>query len=218
MIFEKMRTSVETIMKKIVNQSFNQELSQGILPKEKFIHYLQQDALYLADFSRALSLTAARLNCNEQAHQYMQFALGAIQAEQSLHMSYLKEHQSPLTLNTEQSPTCFMYTNYILRMAATASVEEAVASLLPCFWVYREVGKILSLTKNSNNPYNHWIELYAGEAFDSSVKQAIDITNALSHSASDEIKRKMILAFIRSTQLEWCFWESAYCQEKWLID
>lgn len=212
-----MRTCVSPIMDKIFDQPFNRELSNGILPKEKFIHYLQQDALYLADYSRALSLTAARLTCNEQAYHFMQFALGAIRAEQDLHLNYLKKYQSPSLLSAEQNKACFMYTNYLLRMAGTASVEEAVASLLPCFWVYREVGKKILNDKCSNNPYENWIELYSGEEFDSSVKLAIDVTNALSNVASEEIKRKMILAFVRSTQLEWHFWESAYSQEKWLV-
>lgn len=216
MIFEKMSSSVSPIMRKIFDQPFNQELSQGTLSKEKFIHYLQQDALYLADYSRALALTAGRLTCNEQAHQFMQFALGAIKAEQDLHLSYLNEHESLLTFNMQQSPACFMYTNYLLRMASTASVEEAVASLLPCFWVYREVGKQITKAKIINNPYAKWIELYSGEQFDSSVNLAIEIMNALSDVASDQLKAKMISAFVRSTQLEWHFWESAYHQEKWL--
>jgi thiaminase/transcriptional activator TenA len=216
MIFEKMSSSVSPIMLKIFNQPFNQELSQGILSKEKFIYYLQQDALYLVEFSKALSLTAGRLPCNTQAHYFMQFALGAIKAEQDLHLSYLKEYQT-LSFNQEHSPACFMYTNYILRMASIASVEEAVASLLPCFWVYREVGRQISKANIINNPYAHWIELYSGEEFDSSVKLAIEITNALSDVASDQIRQKMISAFVRSTQLEWHFWESAYHQEKWLV-
>jgi thiaminase/transcriptional activator TenA len=217
MFFEKMCASVEAIMSKIFNQSFNQELAQGVLPQEKFIHYLQQDALYLADFAKALSLTAARLNCNEQAYQFMQLALGTIRAEQSLHLHYLNENQASLTSHVEQSPACFMYTNFLLRMASTASVEEAVASLLPCFWVYREVGKIISQSKRSNNPYKSWIELYSGEQFDSSVKLVIAVTNELGQTASDSTKRKMISAFVRSTQLEWLFWDSAYGQETWSI-
>jgi thiaminase/transcriptional activator TenA len=177
---------------------------------------LQQDALYLADFSRALALTAARLTCNEQAHQFLQFSIEAISAEQDLHLTYLKKNQSSLNLSIEQSPACFMYTNYLLRMASIASVEEAVASLLPCFWVYRELGKKIAKITIANNPYENWIKLYSGEQFESSVESAINVTNALSNVASEELKRKMISAFVRSTQLEWHFWESAYNQETWL--
>lgn len=214
MIFEKMSKEVHSIMTKIIDHPFNQELAKGILSKEKFIHYLQQDALYLADFSRALALTAARLSCNEQAHQFMQFAIGAIKAEQELHLDYLKQHSSHSAV--KQSPACFMYTNYLLRMATMASVEEAVASLLPCFWVYREVGSTIFKTQGENNPYKSWIQLYSGEQFAASVNLAINVTNKLSDFASEEIKVKMISAFVRSTQLEWYFWESAYNQEDWL--
>ncbi|MBA3662037.1 MAG: TenA family protein [Gammaproteobacteria bacterium] len=214
-MFEKMCSTVNSVMIKIFDQPFNRELAQGLLPQEKFIHYLQQDALYLADFSRALAITAARLTCNEQAHHFIQFSLSAIHSEQHLHRLYLKKNHAPLTVNMEQSPACFMYTNYLLKMASTAAVEEAVASLLPCFWVYREVGKKISQTKSSNNPYESWIELYSGEAFDTSVKLAIEVTNALSEGAPKKLKEKMLFAFLRSTQLEWLFWESAYQQEQW---
>ena len=51
-----------------------------------------------------------------------------------------------LTSNDDRNkidPTscCLAYTQYLDRqVAATASLEEAVAAVLPCFWIYREVG------------------------------------------------------------------------------
>jgi len=216
MIFNEMETSVDSMMIKIHNQSFNQELSNGSLAKEKFIHYLIQDALYLADFSRALALTGARLTDNRQTQQFIHFAMGSIQAERDLHATYLKNLSSQIIANAEQTPACFMYTNYLFKTAIMATVEEAADSLLPCFWIYREVGKnILSAQIHSFNPYQNWITLYAGEEFHTSVEVAITIINQLGEHASSNIKSKMISAFIRSTQLEWMFWESAYCQESW---
>jgi thiaminase/transcriptional activator TenA len=117
-----------------------------------------------------------------------------------------------------QSPACFMYTNYLLKTVALASVEEAVASLLPCFWVYQEVGKNIAATQQPNNPYQDWIELYAGEQFSISVNKAIHIANDLGNNASNHIKEKMIAAFIRSTELEWLFWDHAYHQKEWIIN
>ena len=71
MIFKKMTSATNSIMDKIHNHPFNKELSAGSLPKEKFIYYLAQDALYLLDFSKALALTAARLSNNDQAQQFI---------------------------------------------------------------------------------------------------------------------------------------------------
>jgi thiaminase/transcriptional activator TenA len=212
MIFKKMCDAAHDIINKIHNQPFNRELSQGTLPQEKFIDYLSQDALYLSDFAKALAITAARISNNAQFQEFIQFSLEAIQAERSLHAKYIG------TMPTqEQSPACFMYTNYLLRMASLASVEEALASLLPCFWVYREVGMTIARNQRANNPYHEWIALYSSEQFDSSVRSAIAITSELGNAASEPAKEKMISAFVRSTQLEWLFWDSAYRQEKWLI-
>jgi thiaminase/transcriptional activator TenA len=219
MIFKKMTQAICTLLDDIHQHQFNVELSQGTLPQEKFIFYLIQDAMYLADFSRALSVTAARLPYHSHMQQFIQFALGAVQAERELHSGYINQYLSSgyLAETIEQSPACFMYTNYLLRMASLSSPEEAVASLLPCFFIYNEVGKKMASSLCENHPYYNWIALYASEAFETSVQSAISITNELGYEASEKIRNKMIQSFVKSTQLEWLFWQSAYIQEQWLI-
>lgn len=215
MIFNKMRIAVSSILHEIQNHKFNQELATGILPKEKFIYYVIQDSLYLPDFSKALAITAAKLSNNEQTQQFLEFALDAIKAENSLHLNYLAENNLTKNLNQEQNPTCFMYTNFLLKTASLGSVEEAVASLLPCFWVYNKVGSSIATKPIKNNPYQKWISLYSSDQFNLSVSLAINITNALGNLASEGTQEKMISSFLRSTQLEWLFWNSAYYQEQW---
>lgn len=218
MIFEKMTKSVDLIMNKILHQQFNRELSQGKLPKDKFIFYMIQDSLYLSEFSKALAITSARLSDNDHSQKFIQFSLDAITAERNLHSSYLKEIRGFSFLDQEQNPACFMYTNYLLRMANLASIEEAVASLLPCFWVYREVGKAMLKKQNEiSNPYHEWIALYSSKEFDLSVSATITITNDLAKLASDSIQNKMIYAFKKSTLLECLFWDAAYHKQVWSV-
>lgn len=219
MLFDAMQDRVKDILPKIITLPFNQELAAGSLPREKFSFYLQQDALYLADFTRALSLTAARLSHTPHSQQFLRFATEAIQAERELHQKHLSKYQTQPLSSHEQSPACFMYTNFLIKTASTAAAEEAVASLLPCFWVYREVGKYMAqeVQQATNHPYYDWITLYSGEQFDHSVNAAITITNELVQLASNAVKEKMTAAFFRSTQLEWLFWDSAYKQEMWCI-
>ena len=212
MIITTLCNAVADIVQNIHEHPFNQSLANGSLSSDVFTHYLEQDALYLADFSKALAITAARLPNNHQSKQFLQFSQSAIQAEYSLHQNYL-----PQTPTTKQSPACFMYTNYILKMASLASVEEAVASLLPCFWVYRDVGKKIASQASKQNPYQEWITLYSSDEFDQSVDAIIQITNELGATASESLKDKMRAAFMQSTQLEWLFWDSAYQKQQWLI-
>jgi thiaminase/transcriptional activator TenA len=213
MIVDKMINSVSEIMHHIQQHAFNKELASGTLAREKFSFYLVQDALYLADFSRALALTAARLPDTHHARKFIQFSHEAINVERDLHLKYLAEHQSMDLLKTEQNPTCFMYTNYLIKMATTASVEEAVSSLLPCFWVYGEVGKIIAATQCANNPYSDWIAMYSSDQFNTTVKEAIQIINEVGNASPEHTKVKMISAFKRATHLEWLFWQSVYDHE-----
>lgn len=214
-MFNRMLDAVDSMIHAIHHHPFNVELAEGRLPQPKFIFYLEQDALYLAEYSRALALTGVRLSQDSHAKQFLQFALDALDAEKALHRDYLN-HQE--TTQTKMNSACFMYTHYLLAQASVASVEEASASLLPCFWVYREVGKkMLSHAQLENNQYRAWIELYAGVAFDVSVEQMIHIVNHLGEKASFSMQEKMISAFMKSTELEWMFWDAAYHLETWKL-
>jgi thiaminase/transcriptional activator TenA len=217
MIFETMRKAVTPLLNKIHQHAFNIELAEGTLPQEKFIFYLIQDALYLADFSRALAITATKMQDNQLMQQFFEFAQGALTAERQLHLDYLKTHHT-LPYKAEPSPACFMYTNFLLKIANSASVEESVASLLPCFWIYHEVGKKIAKTHQAlNHPYATWITTYASMEFEQSVNKAIASLNTLGKLTSIHNQQKMLSAFIRSSQLEWMFWESAYHLEKWPV-
>ncbi|HBI21483.1 MAG TPA: thiaminase II [Legionella sp.] len=215
-MFAILSNAVGTLLDDIHRHPFNQELAQGTLAHATFMHYLQQDALYLADFSRALALTAARLPNSIQSRQCLRLALDSIEAEQDLQQNYLAQQTSGAPSAQEQSPACFMYTQYILKMGALASVEEALACLLPCFWIYREVGYAIASVSTIHNPYSDWIALYSSEQFNQSVMAMIDMTNDLGAHASSETLDKMRAAFVRSTQLEWLFWDGAYRQTPWI--
>jgi thiaminase/transcriptional activator TenA len=213
MIFNELRDTVADIMTNIYSLPFNQELANGSLPLAKFIFYLAQDALYLTAFSEALVLTAGKLPHAHQTELFMQFSENAIKAERTLHCNILKKHQIADHLR-EPSPFCSKYINYLFKMANTAAVEEAVASLLPCFWVYQQVGQNVLAKKIENNPYQSWIDFYLNPEFNTSVDLAITTINELGNTASARTKAKMITAFKYATQLEQHFWQGAYAQEK----
>lgn len=214
-MFDELKNAVADLMPKIYQHPFNQELAQGTLPIEKFLFYLSQDALYLVDFSKALALTATRLPHDEQSELFIQFAINALKAERDLHFKLLKEHPTSQHAVNQQSPFCFMYTNYLLRMASTATVEESVASLLPCFWIYQQVGQRMHIKKISNNPYQEWIDLYSSDEFDHSVSLMITTVNELAAHASISCKQKMLRAFRLATLCEWQFWQGAYSHQAW---
>ncbi len=211
MLFDYMKHQTKELTDKIKQHAFNMELMAGTLPMEKFLYYQQQDALYVVDFSRSLAIIATRLSENDAMNRFLEYALQGIQCEQQLHHSYLKKYLSQS--QTRQSLICFAYTNYLLRMANMASVEEAIASILPCFWIYQEVALLASQQSIANNPYQPWIDLYTSEKFKQSVAWVIELTEKLAQNTSPLMHKKMTAAFSRAMQLEYLFWHSAYQQD-----
>lgn len=214
MIFNDLSEHIQPLLIKIYHHPFNLELADGSLAQEKFIGYLVQDALYLQDFSKALSIIGSRLP-SQLMKPWLPLATGAIEAEQQLHQKYL-QNNLVIIQNTIKNPACFMYTNYLLSTATLASVEEAVASVLPCFWIYQKVGEFISQHAQKPNPYQAWISMYASEDFERAVNFVIEVTNHMALHASDGLQQRMIQAFERASELEWLFWNDAYHQQTWM--
>jgi thiaminase/transcriptional activator TenA len=210
---ESLWEEIAGIYQAIIDHPFNRELAQGTLAIERFKFYIQQDALYLVDFSRALAMVGAKALAPERILDFLEFAKDGLVVERALHEEYFRRFD--VTADVEQAPGCFAYTNYLVATASHRSLEEAVAALLPCFWIYREVGMHIVGQSAPDNPYQLWIDTYAGEEFAAAVRRAIDITEEVAAATTDMNRRRMTQAFVLSSRLEWMFWDSAYRMESW---
>jgi thiaminase/transcriptional activator TenA len=144
-------------------------------------------------------------------------ALEAVAVEQALHEKYLRQFGvDPESLvTTEQSPDCLGYTSFLLATAYHDPWEVLVAALLPCFWLYWDVGSAIALHAAPDNPYRAWIETYADEAFGNAVRTVIAITDQAASDATVATQQRMMTAFITSCRYEWLFWDGAYHQRGW---
>jgi thiaminase/transcriptional activator TenA len=207
---------IDKIYTKIIEMPFNQELLDGTLSKARFQFYMQQDAVYLGEFSRALALIAARCFNHPYTLDFIRFAEGAVVVESALHEGYFK--QFGIEEAGAASPTCQNYTQFLLTKASLDQVEVAMAAVLPCFWIYKKVGDYIYANQQAdNNPYQDWIATYAGEDFGLLVEKAIAICDDVAARCTEAQQEKMTQAFIRASQLEWMFWDSAYQLESWPV-
>ena len=204
----------EPIWAEIQKLPFLHELVNGCLPKEKFLFYLQQDAFYLAGYGKILAAIAARLENKEWREAFLHFSADTVSVEQALHQFYLKGNRE----GSEPTPTNLLYSGHMWRQLACASTEEALAAVLPCFWVYKEVGDyILANQTQGDNPYQSWIDTYGGEVFARAVAQALLIVDSYAANCTDAQQQRMTQAFKLSFKMEWLFWQSAYEMEQWRV-
>ena len=177
-------------------------LGDGTLDQDAFLWYLAQDALYLRDYSRVLA-DASRLapTTDEQAF-WAGCAQGAIVAELQLHESWLAPDVSE---NVRPSDTTTGYLNHLLACSARADYPLVVAALLPCFWLYHDVGTRLHPRSHPEHPYRSWLDTYADPAFEASTRRAIDIVTQVAATVSETKRAEMREAFRASAAHEHAF-------------
>lgn len=192
-------------------------LTDGTLPADAFARYVVQDALYLRDYARALALCGARSTDVETVRMFCLHAAEAVEAERDLHARLMGELgiDAAALGRAEPSPTCRGYTGFLLGACALGDRHEAIAAVLPCYWIYWRVGRALVRRSSPDPRYAAWIELYGGDDFAQAATAAIDACDAalrnLPSAALDSARRHALT----SARYEWLFWNAAWVDERW---
>lgn len=202
------------VYKQITQMPFIQELLSGTLAKEKFVFYIQQDALYLNEYGKVLTGIAAKLEHKDYRDAFMSFSKDTMSVEHALHATFVEELKDNKALMA--TPSCLLYTSYLKSQLGSMPLEVALGAVLPCFWVYKKVGDfILEHQTKEENPYQDWINTYGGAEFEAAVVKAIAICDVIADRCTEEQRAQMTKAYIMCTKLEWLFWDSAYRLEEW---
>jgi thiaminase/transcriptional activator TenA len=198
---------------------FNQELCDGTLSQDRFRHYMIQDAHYLIAFGRALAVAAAKADNTDEIVQFAVGAQTAVVVERSLHANFMEQFgvTPAVFAATPLSPATHHYTSYIMANAWGSSYPVVLAGMLPCFWIYAEIGCDIVKRAARNNPYQSWIDTYGGEEFNAAVRAVIATIDRVAAGASEETRRQMHAAYTYAAKLEWMFWDSAYRLEQWPV-
>jgi len=209
--------SIEETYVAILCHPFLTGLTDGSLPRQSFQFYAVQDALYLREFARALSIAAARAPQEDWIIMFNEHAAGALKVERMLHESFFKAFGlSPAEVaSSSLAPTNLAYTSYLLAVAYAAPFHEVIAALLPCYWIYWEVGKELERGGSPDPLYARWIGTYASEEFEGLVRAVIDATDATAARLQDVERDAMRRQFLVTSRYEWMFWEMGYRRESW---
>ena len=201
----------------ILRHPFVRGLTDGSLPREGFKFYAVQDALYLREFARALSLAAARAPEDDWIIMFNEHAAGALKVERSLHESFFQDFglTQEAVASTPLAPTNLAYTSYLLAVAYGSPFHEALAALLPCYWIYWEVGKELERAGSADPLYRRWIGTYASEEFGSVVRAVLSAADQVAAGLRPPEREAMRRHFVTTSRYEWMFWDMGLRRETW---
>lgn len=194
-------------------------LTDGSLDHDAFVFYVVQDAHYLREYARALAVCGARAHDVAAIRMFCEHAAGAIAVERELHESFFAEFglSEADVAATPMAPTNVAYTSYLLASAYGGSYAEAVGAVLPCYWIYAEVGRELLAAGSPDPRYQRWIDTYGGDEFAEVVAQVLDAADELGPTLSDVDRAATAARFRMTSRYEWLFWQMGLERETWPV-
>jgi thiaminase/transcriptional activator TenA len=210
---------VTGIYEAILKHPFLTGLADGSLPDEIFAFYVVQDSLYLKQYGHTLAAIASRAPDAIETEMFARHFTGVVGVEQQLHDDLLGELGiDPATADAaEMAPTTLAFTSYLVATARGGSYAEAVAAVLPAYWIYWEVGKELRRRGSPDPRFQRWIDTYSGADYGDYVQEVLDLTNRLGAGLSEDERARLHGYFRTSSRYEWMFWDMGYRMEGWPI-
>ncbi|GAT74794.1 multifunctional thiamine-phosphate pyrophosphorylase/synthase/phosphomethylpyrimidine kinase [Microbacterium sp. HM58-2] len=192
---------------------FIRALADGSLEREPFLFYLAQDALYLRDYARVLAEAARLAPTSAEQAFWAQAAHGSIVGELELHASWLTpEHGvTDETFAADPSAVTTAYLDHLRSVAFGGDYAVLGAALLPCFWLYTDLGRRLhagdfgAYARDPEHPYASWLATYADPAFELANDTAIRYVAEAAAVATPEVRDRMRRAFEASSAHELAF-------------
>jgi thiaminase/transcriptional activator TenA len=203
----------------IIAHPFVTGLSDGTLAPDAFGGYVAQDVHYLRTYARALALVAAKAPTLADTAMFARHAAEVFDVELALHGELLPA----LGLSADAvdaapvSPTTQAYNSYLLATAYGGSFADGLAAVLPCYWIYAEVGAEL-LERGSTDPrYQRWIDSYGGDEFAATVGEVLALADRTGPTLTPADEAGARAHFVTTARYEWMFFDAAYRREQWPV-
>lgn len=212
---------VQPMLVRQLEHPFVRALSDGTLPREHFEYYIRQDARYLDEYAKTFAFAATRTTDHAEVERFGDLLINTVRVEQALHAEYAAQFGlTPAEMAaTPMAPTNFAYTRHLLTAAATGSLAELLAAILPCAWIYADFGRhFASLGPlREDHPYRDWIATYASPEFEEIGAWLRERLNVRAPHLSPDERARCVDAFVTSTRYEYMFWDMAWRLEQWPV-
>ena len=216
---ERLRARVSLLWQRQLDHPFVRALGDGTLPRANFEFYIRQDALFLDELAKTFAYAATKTTDHSEMEQFATFLLNTLQIESALHRRY--GERFGLTTGemraTIMAPTNYAYTRHLLSIASGSTLPELLTAILPCAWIYAEVGRHLvgARPPASDHPYADWLTTYAAPDFDAVGAWLREHLDAYATTLGPDEQARLHDVFLTSTRYEWLFWQMAWQLEEW---
>lgn len=212
-------TDISPIFDAIIAHPFVVGLTDGSLDADAFAQYVTQDVHYLRVYARALAAVGAKAPTLADTAMFARHAAEVFDVELALHgellpalgMSADAVDAAPVT------PTTQAYNSYLLATVYGGSFADGLAAVLPCYWIYAEVGAELVDRGSTDARYQRWIDSYGGEEFATTVAEVIGLADRIGPALTSAEEKAARAHLVTTSRYEWMFFDAAYRREGWPV-
>ena len=197
------------IYERIIAHPFIKELAEGTLAMEAFVRYIAQDEIYIKNYGEEMFLMADMMPDEQMRTMFRAFAEEGMAAEAAMHRLLIDRFG--IETRVEPSEVTSGYMAHTRKHIESGSLPHAMAAMLPCMWIYNEVGLYIYAHRNQNdNPYTDWVAAYASEEFTEGTRMILDFCDRIAEQVSPEVRAEMTEAYLIAAEYEWAFWDWGY--------
>jgi thiaminase/transcriptional activator TenA len=109
------------------------------------------------------------------------------------------------------------YNSYLLSTVFGGSFADGLAAVLPCYWIYAEVGAVLLEHGSVDARYQRWIDSYGGEDFAATVGEVLSLADRTGPTLTAAEEAVARAHFVTTARYEWMFFDAAHRREAWPI-
>jgi thiaminase (transcriptional activator TenA) len=210
---------IEPTFAAIIGHPFATGLVDGTLSEDVFAGYVAQDVHYLRDYARTLSIVSAKAPTLAATAMFARHAAEVFDVELSLHNALLPEMglDAAALESVPASPTTRAYTSYLLATAYGGTFADGLAAILPCYWIYAEVGAELRERGSVDRRYQLWIDSYGGDEYAATVAEVLDLTDRTGPTLTQAQEAVARAHFAMTARYEWMFFDAAHRREDWPV-
>ena len=219
----RLREAARPIWEQQFEHPFLRALCDGTLPQETFAFYIRQDARFLDELTKTFAYATTKTADQAEMQRFGELLLNTLAVEKALHQQYAQRFGLSLDemARTPMAPTNYAYTRHLLYVAATDSLAALITAILPCAWIYAEVGshftRVLSGPPSPDHPYCEWIGTYASPEFREVGAWLRARLDERAQALAESELRQLEEIFTISSRYEYLFWDMAWRRESWPV-
>lgn len=200
------------------DHSFVQAIANDVLPEDKFKFYMFNDLYFLEHYVNA-HFHAAALATDYDVKNWLANKCNNMVKGQIEERDQFRKRFNITDSDIKEfvpAPSAYGYTSHLYRECMSGDLARIIAAVLPCYWVYADIGLKYKDCRPEKDYCANFIDTYSSDRFQEGSNYMVNLLDTLCMNYCNEHRQLIKDSFVLATEYELAFWEMSWSKEQWL--